>query len=66
MKHHPDKHPEAEKEAATQRFAEVAEAYETLSDPDKRRIYDQVGYEGMKNAGQVRRKGEEEEGESID
>ena len=53
MKHHPDKHPEAEKEAATKRFAEVAEAYELLSDPDKRRIYDQVGYEGMKNAGQV-------------
>lgn len=53
MKHHPDKHPEAEKEAATKRFAEVAEAYEVLSDPDKRRIYDQVGYEGMKNAGQT-------------
>lgn len=42
---HPDKHPEKEKQ-----FMEVAYAHEVLSDPNKRRIYDQYGIEGLKEA----------------
>ena len=49
---HPDKHTgEEEKEKAKMKFQQIAEAYEVLSDPDKKRIYDQVGSEGLKRGG---------------
>jgi curved DNA-binding protein CbpA len=38
-KHHPDKNPD-DKEAAAERFKEVAAAYELLGDSDRRRQYD--------------------------
>lgn len=37
---HPDKVPETEREAATQRFQLIVEAYEVLSSADRRRKYD--------------------------
>mmetsp|Transcript_100299 Transcript_100299/g.321635 ORF Transcript_100299/g.321635 Transcript_100299/m.321635 type:complete len:525 (+) Transcript_100299:90-1664(+) len=43
LKNHPDKAPEGEKEAAEERFKAIAKAYEVLSDPEKRRIYDARG-----------------------
>lgn len=39
--HHPDVNSDPE---ATNRFREIQEAYETLSDPEKKRIYDSGGY----------------------
>lgn len=43
LKFHPDKNSEAD---AEDRFKEIAEAYEILTDPKKRSIYDQFGEEG--------------------
>ena len=51
VKWHPDKHAsksEAEQKKAEERFKEIAEAYDVLSDPQKRQIYDVYGVEGLK------------------
>ncbi|XP_027368149.1 dnaJ protein homolog 1-like isoform X1 [Abrus precatorius] len=47
MKWHPDKNPNNKKEAETQ-FILIAEAYEVLSDPQKRAIFDRYGEGGLK------------------
>ncbi|XP_050205876.1 chaperone protein dnaJ 20, chloroplastic-like [Mercurialis annua] len=42
-KYHPDVSPPGRKEEYTKRFIEVQEAYETLSDPERRALYDRDG-----------------------
>jgi curved DNA-binding protein len=42
-KHHPDLQPAAERPRAAERFKEINEANEVLSDPDKRAKYDALG-----------------------
>ena len=49
-KYHPDANPDNKKEAEA-KFKEVNEAYETLSDPQKRRVYDQFGPDGPQGFG---------------
>ena len=47
LKWHPDKNQD-NKVAAEERFKDVAEAYDVLSDSQKRAVYDQYGEEGLK------------------
>lgn len=46
IKWHPDKNPNSVEEA-TKKFQEISESFSILSDPEKRKIYDQFGKEGM-------------------
>jgi len=50
LKYHPDKNPGDE--TAANQFAEIGNAYEVLSDAEKRRIYDRHGEEGVKQHAQ--------------
>ncbi len=48
MEYHPDRN---KSPGAEERFKEASEAYEVLSDPSKRQIYDRAGFDGLRNTG---------------
>eukprot|EP00877_Chromochloris_zofingiensis_P007956 jgi/Chrzof1/3413/Cz12g24120.t1 len=48
MKWHPDKNPDNRADAEA-KFKDISEAYEALSDAQKREIYDRYGEDGLKN-----------------
>ncbi|CAM8956128.1 unnamed protein product [Rhodiola kirilowii] len=47
MKWHPDRNSSANKSEAENKFKEILEAYDVLNDPNKRRIYDVYGEDGL-------------------
>jgi molecular chaperone DnaJ len=47
MKHHPDRNQGDEAKRSEEKFKEAKEAYEMLSDPQKRAAYDQYGHAGV-------------------
>lgn len=49
-KYHPDANPD-DKEGAEEKFKELSEAYENLSDKQKRQMYDQFGFDGPQFGG---------------
>ncbi|OLL24733.1 Protein psi1 [Neolecta irregularis DAH-3] len=51
LKHHPDRNQSGNADQAKKNFQDLNEAFEVLSDKQKRDLYDQLGEEGLKGGG---------------
>ena len=49
LQYHPDRNPGDS--TAEEKFKEASEAYEVLSDQEKRQLYNRYGHEGLRNTG---------------
>ncbi len=49
LQYHPDRNPDDD--GAEERFKEASEAFQVLSDPDKRSVYDRFGHTGLAGQG---------------
>ena len=49
--HHPDMVKDSDKAASEKKFKEINEAYQVLSDPQKRKQYDQFGHAAFQQGG---------------
>ena len=49
LQYHPDRNPG--NAAAEEKFKEAAEAYDVLTDPQKRQLYDRFGHQGLEGSG---------------
>ena len=55
VKYHPDKNPDDK--ASEEKFKEIGEAYEALSDPEKKSAYDQFGHAAFNSRAKAGRGG---------
>ena len=55
VKYHPDKNPDDK--ASEEKFKEIGEAYEALSDPEKKSAYDQFGHAAFNSRARAGRGG---------